>query len=68
MSFIMSDVIVRVPMEDDLSVTERGGKGALRKLLHPLCVGQRDSEAWLCLVTLNLYLAPFVDYRYCSCV
>ena len=39
MSFIMSDVIGRVPTEDDSSVIERGGKGALRKLFHPLCGG-----------------------------
>ena len=38
-------IIGRVPKEDDSSVKERRGKGALRKLFHPLCVGQRDSEA-----------------------
>ena len=38
-----SDVIGRVPKEDDSSAKERGN-GALRKLFHPLCVGQRDSE------------------------
>lgn len=41
----LSDVIGRVTKEDDSSVKERRGKGALRKLFHPLCVGQRDSEA-----------------------